>query len=441
MGSGSAPGASRIAVCSGDQLRRDALAAYLGTLPDFSVVGRVADGNDLFPLVELQRPDIVLIDGGMRPGEAVPTVQLLRDRFSSLRLVLAYERMSAEEFAGVRESGVAAVVPYAHGLGGLLSVFRALATGVQPTWNGGALTARQREILLLVASGHHVSEIAELLNISPGTVENHKRRVYAKLNATSAAHAVARAASLGIIDSTPPSRKPRPEQERGDEQSSRSVLAVAVGHPGPALDRVVTTLISHRLAVVREHCPQAVAQVHWMRAHRGPVVRVLVNPSTDQWWIGATLGWAAILVHDGVVDQQVMEQALTHGVLAIVHADHVERQLVPVLNLAAAGYMVMDPSSTGLFTDAMWARTAEMPSVGPSLTAREHDILRSIGRNHTVRQTARTLGIAMKTVENAQGHLFRKLGVHNRAAALAKAYSLGLLQPNEARLDTGAQLG
>jgi DNA-binding CsgD family transcriptional regulator len=50
-----------------------------------------------------------------------------------------------------------------------------------------------------------------------------------------------------------------------------------------------------------------------------------------------------------------------------------------------------------------------------------------------VRQTARALGIAVKTVENAQGHLFRKLGVHNRAAAVATAYALGLLQPGEPR--------
>ena len=65
----------------------------------------------------------------------------------------------------------------------------------------------------------------------------------------------------------------------------------------------------------------------------------------------------------------------------------------------------------------------------PTLTAREYDILKSIGRSLTVRQTARTLGIAVKTVENTQGHLFRKLGVHNRVEALTAAYSLRLLQP------------
>ncbi|MEJ3745741.1 LuxR C-terminal-related transcriptional regulator [Actinomycetes bacterium KLBMP 9797] len=427
MGNDRVPISRRVAICCGDQLRREALAAYLGSLSEFTVVGRVADAQDLVSLTQLQRPDITLVDGGQQLTTLLPTVRALRDRFPGTRVVLTYHRLTAQEVAGVRESGVAAVVPYAHGLVGLLSVLRASITGAPASWAGGVLTARQHDILLLVASGHHVSEIAEILRISPGTVENHKRRVYAKLHATSAAHAVARAASLGIIDS-PLRRLPR----RDDEvrvNGSESVLAVAVGHAGPVMDDVVTALIAQGLAVVREHCPQPAPQVHWLRVHRGPVVRVLVNPTIEQWRVGATLGRSAVLVHDGVVDKHAMEHALSNGVLAFVPAGEVARQLVPVLNLVAAGYMVAAPASSPVFTEAMWARMAELPAVGPSLTAREHDILRSIGRNHTVRQTARSLGIAIKTVENAQVHLFSKLGVHNRAAALAKAYSLGLLQP------------
>jgi DNA-binding CsgD family transcriptional regulator len=116
-------------------------------------------------------------------------------------------------------------------------------------------------------------------------------------------------------------------------------------------------------------------------------------------------------------------------VTAALHAEHVGNHLVPVLNLTVAGYLTMDPRSARVVIDVLWARTGQLLSPAVTLTAREHDILRSIGLNHTVRQTARTLGIATKTVENAQGHLFRKLGVHNRAAALARAYALGLLQP------------
>ncbi|GFJ81280.1 response regulator transcription factor [Phytohabitans houttuyneae] len=296
---------SRIAVCSSDQLRRDALAAYLSGLPDFSVVGRVVDGHHLIPLVDLERPHIVLIDGERSPGQAGPTLQQVHARHPSVRLVLVYEKLSAEDLAGLQATGVAAVVPYAHGLGGLVSVLRGLATGPVPNGNGVGLTARQREILLLVASGHQVSEIAAMLDISPGTVENHKRRVYAKLSATSAAHAVARAASLGIIDSTS-APQPAPSAEKRRPEGEQAPLAVVVGYASPVLDRVVTTLIRHQLAVVREHCPQSAPQVHWARSHRGPVVRVLVDPTAEHWRVGGTLGWSAVMVHDGRVDRHAM---------------------------------------------------------------------------------------------------------------------------------------
>jgi DNA-binding CsgD family transcriptional regulator len=63
----------------------------------------------------------------------------------------------------------------------------------------------------------------------------------------------------------------------------------------------------------------------------------------------------------------------------------------------------------------------------PKLTPREFDILGSIARGHTIRQTARMLGIAVKTVENTQARLFRKLGVRNRMEALTIADALGLI--------------
>ena len=63
----------------------------------------------------------------------------------------------------------------------------------------------------------------------------------------------------------------------------------------------------------------------------------------------------------------------------------------------------------------------------PELTSRESDILRSLASGHSIRQTARALGIAPKTVENVQTRLFRKLGVRNRSGALTVADAFGLL--------------
>jgi DNA-binding NarL/FixJ family response regulator len=65
----------------------------------------------------------------------------------------------------------------------------------------------------------------------------------------------------------------------------------------------------------------------------------------------------------------------------------------------------------------------------PEISPREHDILQSIARGNSVRETARDLGITSKTVENTQTRLFRKLGVRNRVNALTAARRLGLLDP------------
>jgi DNA-binding NarL/FixJ family response regulator len=65
----------------------------------------------------------------------------------------------------------------------------------------------------------------------------------------------------------------------------------------------------------------------------------------------------------------------------------------------------------------------------PDISPRERDILYSIARGDSVRETARNLGITSKTVENTQTRLFRKLGVRNRVTALATAHRLGLLSP------------
>ena len=68
----------------------------------------------------------------------------------------------------------------------------------------------------------------------------------------------------------------------------------------------------------------------------------------------------------------------------------------------------------------------------PELTARESDILQSVARGDSIRQTARALGISPKT-ENTQTRLFRKLGVRNRAEAFAVVDALGMLPDDRTR--------
>lgn len=105
-----------------------------------------------------------------------------------------------------------------------------------------------------------------------------------------------------------------------------------------------------------------------------------------------------------------------------------KRHIYAKLGVGTKSHAVSWATSLGLLD----LRTAELtPGVTPpDLTNREQQILNSIAHGHTIRQTARALGIAAKTVENTQARLFRKLGTHNRAETLATAYHLGLIDFN-----------
>jgi DNA-binding NarL/FixJ family response regulator len=428
--------AARIGLQSPDRLRREALGAYLATLDRFKVIGPVARPMDAAALCGLERVDVMLLDADRDPGAAIDAAGILQDQFPDVRVALMYDRVSPGQVALAQSRGVAAMVPSSHGLAAVLRTVTGLADGISPAvLSRTGLSDRQREILLLMASGHNTSEIGRLLRISPGTVENHKRRVYAKLGAGSAVEAIARAAALGIVDGTPLADGARgaPAVDgwgRPPVEDGRPVMVVALGQPVEEVDRAVRTSIAHRLPVVREVRPDPAVRGHWRSWHRGPVVRVLVNPLPDQWRVGAALADTAVIVHSEPVDQRLIRHAVANGGAAMIPAEDIETQLVAVVNLAARGYLVMGPGARAPFVDDAYLPVTERRGFVPELTGREYDILQSIGRHRTVRQTARSLGIALKTVENTQGHLFRKLGVHNRAEALAAAYSLGLLQPD-----------
>lgn len=431
---------ARIGIQSADRLRRESLAAYLNTLPHFTAVGRVARYEEVVSLCALEHPAIVLLDAGQDVGEAVAGCRLIRDRSPEVCLAVTYERLTSPELTALRAVGVDALVPYAHGLGAVVTVLRKLAAGMSTSSaSHSGLSGRQREILLLLASGYNATEIAELLGISPGTVESHKRQLYAKLGVVNALQAVARAASYGIVDDYQVVDAPAsagidslPAPAAGwlpAAEAGRALLTVVAGGHPETLDRVVSILIAHRLPVLRDQAPHWTEPVHGLRWHLGRIARVLVDPRAEQWRI-ATASWRSTVV---VRSEQYRTSAMAtfaNGGGALLEANHIEDHLVSVLMLVTHGYLVMDSSLAWPLERTAGMRFAAPELQKPTLTARECDILVSIGHSLTVRQTARRLGIAVKTVENSQVHLFRKLGVHNRAEALAAAYSLGLLRPD-----------
>ncbi|MDR0344305.1 MAG: LuxR C-terminal-related transcriptional regulator [Nocardiopsaceae bacterium] len=423
----------RVAVQSSHRLLRDALGALLAAQPDITVVGKVAEADGIATLCQLRPPDAVIVDAGRRLAQVAAWVNGLMQRFPELDVIVIYRDASKQDLAAACRAGVASLIPESHGLGAVLAMLQRRRQ--RNGWASRAgLTDREVELVVLMGSGHSVPEIAELLGISPFTVQNLKRRVYGKLDVSSSAHAVARAATLGMLDTPPP-----PEHAAPAAHSSRPVLTVVSATSGGALGEVVRAVVTDKVPFVLERTLPPAAAAHWEPWNPGPAALALVDPGARELDVAAAHGVPVILVHSQPLGTAELAEALASGVDAFVAAEQAREQFVTVLRMATQGYLVADSTRMRPIIRAIRARNSHWQDL-PEVTVRERDILRCIAGGKSIRQTARALGIAPKTVENVQTGLFRKLGVHNRPGALAVAEGLGLVPAAAKSLDSPAAI-
>lgn len=278
------------------------------------------------------------------------------------------------------------------------------------------LTSRETAIVFLMAARHTTSEIAALLDLRPRTVQNHKRNIYRKLDVNAQHGAVARAISNGLLT--------EPRRHRWPAESGRSTVVLVQGRAGTCRDVVVHALVAGEMPFVSVWKRESPVHDHWARWHRGAVLTVLVDPEPADWAWSSVLHTDAVVIRsDGGGDRTAIVDALAHRASALLVGDDVPTCLGPALHVAAAGLFVM----SSVYAAALSAWRPQLPVTVPPLTPREREILDSIALGHTIRQTARVLGIAAKTVENTQARLFRKLGARNRSESLAIAWDIGLL--------------
>jgi DNA-binding NarL/FixJ family response regulator len=325
--------------------------------------------------------------------------------------------------AGAIQAGVSALVPCAHGLASLVRTLRRYPACSAPAHDRFALTERELEVVSLLGAGHSVPQMAKLMRISPRTVENHKRRIYVKLGVGNQIHAVSQATSMGLINGGTEDLAP----PRAGAGQPRALFVVVCGPPGRDIEQVAEALTA--AGVPFGHAdPLRGAGNGGARVR--PSAIVLVDPEPEDWHVAAGVGGPSLLVLYRPPDLPALTDALLRGVRCLVRGRDVEADLATLVRLVAHGYSALPTEHLDELVSWL-GLPGQRPAV-PSLTTREADILGSIALGHTVRQTARSLGIAIKTVENTQARLFRKLGAHNRSGALTIAYRLGLVDPANA---------
>jgi DNA-binding NarL/FixJ family response regulator len=205
----------RIVVVDDHPIVRQGLVATLDDEPEFEVVGAAGSAEDAVALVREHRPDLVLLDlelPGLSGVEAIPlllsaspdTRVLVFTAYDTDERVLSAIRAGAKGYLlkGASVAEIARAVRTVAGGGSALEpqVAAKLVAAIGAPRGAGPLTAREREVLRLIAEGRPGKQIAQALSISERTVKFHTASLIRKLGADNRAQAVALAAQRGLLE-------------------------------------------------------------------------------------------------------------------------------------------------------------------------------------------------------------------------------------------------
>jgi DNA-binding NarL/FixJ family response regulator len=190
-----------------DRFIRSGLAFVLDREPDIEVVGEAASPAELVTLCAQTRPDAVLMEIDTDAWDAPRLAAALRKRQRTLRCVGLHDAMNPESARRAYQAGIRATVTYSTGADGIIAALRGRVTSAPITplsstrspVRDALLTPREVDILRLIATGKITREIAEELEVTVKTVENHKQRIFRKLDVQNQAHAVSIAIRRGLL--------------------------------------------------------------------------------------------------------------------------------------------------------------------------------------------------------------------------------------------------
>ncbi|WP_096701004.1 response regulator transcription factor [Magnetospirillum sp. 15-1] len=206
----------RILIAEDQQLVRQGLVALLA-VDDVTIVGEAEDGKGALEMARTLSPDVVLMDLSMPELDGVEATRRIKQVAPQVRvLVLTVancERRVAEALAAGADGYALKKLGHAE----LMAAIKAVCAGKTylgpglsedlvkeylegSDMGGGSLTAREREVLQLIARGHKNREIADDLGIAIKTVETHRTKIMQKLDLHNSAELAAYAIRRGLIE-------------------------------------------------------------------------------------------------------------------------------------------------------------------------------------------------------------------------------------------------
>ena len=219
---GANPRQIRVLLVDDHAVIRQGLKMLLESRPEIEVVADCENGREALLIVERLKPDVVLMDVVMPGLNGIEATRQIRKASSTTRVVILSGFVDEEQITGALRSGASGYLVKNSDVSELVLAIQTVNRGNQyysaalsegfdipelqlqarrPDQKTGldTLTAREREVLQLIAEGHTNSQIADELVVSVKTVEAHKAHIMDKLKARSRTDLIRYALKRGIV--------------------------------------------------------------------------------------------------------------------------------------------------------------------------------------------------------------------------------------------------
>lgn len=195
-------------------MMRDGLRMVLEREPGIMFAGEAGSAAEGARVVAEVAPDVVVMDLEMPDADGIAGVRMVHAVAPDVRVVMLSIHGTREDIARSAAAGADAFVAKAAADTALVEAIRRAAAGesgpqmmdgVEAEDPGDAhdplrdLSAREREVFLLLARGHGNREVADLIGVSPRTVETHRAHLMTKLGAATRADLVRLALRAGLL--------------------------------------------------------------------------------------------------------------------------------------------------------------------------------------------------------------------------------------------------
>jgi len=192
----------RLLLAEDHRIVREGLAALLLREPDMDLVGEAADGTELLKLARELRPDLVITDLSMPGLNGMEAMRRILAEVANVKILCLSVHDEKQLVAAVIDAGAAGYLLKDCAFAELVRAVRAAVAGqvyLSPAIAGivvegyrakradavesafSQLTAKEREIVQLLAEGHSTKEIAARLSVSSKTVGTHREHIMGKL--------------------------------------------------------------------------------------------------------------------------------------------------------------------------------------------------------------------------------------------------------------------